>query len=64
MSADFIKSKITTLGCLIKVSGPSFEKAEEVAVLLGVKSIRVVAQVLKKLYSAFTTRDKNASRFL
>lgn len=57
MSADFIKSKITTLGCLIKVSGPSFEKAEEVAVLLGVKSIRVVTQVLKKLYSAFTTEE-------
>lgn len=48
MSADFIKSKITTLGCLIKVTGPSFEKAEEVAVLLGIESIRIVAQVLKK----------------
>lgn len=58
MSADFIKSKITTLGCLITVAGPSFDKVQDVAVLLGVKSIRIVAQVLQKLNSAFTTEEK------
>jgi len=57
MSANFIKSKITTLGCLINVVGSGFEKVEDLAVLLGVRSMRIVAQVLHKLQSAFTTEE-------
>ncbi len=57
MTAAFIKSKITTIGCLVKVAGPSFGKAEDVAVLLGVKSIRIIIQVLQKLQSAFIIEE-------
>lgn len=40
----------------IKVAGPSFGKAEDVAILLGVKSIRIVT-VLQKLQSAFIIEE-------
>ncbi len=57
MTAAFIKSKTITIGCLVKVAGPRFGKAEDVAVLLGVKSIRIVTQVLQKLQSAFIVEE-------
>lgn len=31
MTTAFIKSKIITLGCLVKLAGPSFEKVNNVA---------------------------------
>ncbi len=43
--------------CLVKVAGPSFAKAEDVAVLLGVKSIWIVTQLLQKLQSAFIIEE-------
>lgn len=59
MTATFINSKVITLDCLTKLAGPSFGKVNEVADCLKVKSIRVVANVLQKLQSVFTTEEKN-----
>lgn len=59
MTATFINSKVITLDCLTKLAGPSFGKVNEVADCLKVKSIQVVANVLQKLQSVFTTEEKN-----
>ncbi len=58
MTAAFIKSKTITIGCLVKVAGPRFGKAEDVAVLLGVKvHPNCYTQVLQKLQSAFIVEE-------
>lgn len=55
----FVKSEISTLGLLLNLTGPGFKDVENVAVSLGIKSIRIVTKFLQKLQSVFLEKEKS-----
>lgn len=56
-AGNLTKAGVTTLGHLINTAGPNFENLEETAVKLGIKSIRLVRQILTKWKSALLEEE-------
>jgi len=52
-------SRIVTVGHLIHVAGPDFERAKEVASCLKVRSLRTVEQMLKNWKSLVSDEEKD-----
>ncbi|KAK3572213.1 hypothetical protein QTP86_026054 [Hemibagrus guttatus] len=58
LTRALISSRTVTLRQLVELSGPDFARSNDVAARIGVKSVRVVAQLLQGWRSALTSEER------